>query len=795
MGALAWSSTLMAVAALVCVASAAPMPPPPMLLVRTIVIEANTGSLVSSPHLGVAPPDGGALAQEGYEFRCLDCVLPDGIVFSPVSGRVFGLTDAIGNFTDISIGAATTGSPDNQFVPVLNISLIISPATDQGTIPFDETFDVLYLDQPFSFLSSVVVNDPTVGPFLPSSVLDDDDDEGGEDDDDGGFSSRRRRAASNVTEVLIFFLDGDIPSGIQVDASTGIISGTPTQQADTRTLTLYAVLGGTTIALVRINVTVTSDDCSVATNGPNGRACENGGTCVDGARGDAAFTCECLDGFQGPNCGVSTDASSSGALSESSRIALGVGLTVAGIALIAVAVIGRKYFKDNKVKDASSIVFTPPEPDVWEYPRDQLTLTGNLGKGQFGIVSSGEALNIRGQPGVTVVAVKQCDQAVDDPVLVVQQKKWFVAEGQVMKRFNHPNVRWLSKDTAYKGYYTRNLSENVPLPVRWMAPETIRYGQYTTQGDIWSLSIVFWELFTLGEMPYPAMGNQEVYMKVMNGFRMDIPEPAPQEIGELMQLCWHKSPASRPTAAAVHERLSQLCSTHATLVLPPSLRRDSVGAAKSQQQQQQQQYYATGRQASINRNTTLRASKVMTQYEPAETQPNGYLDLSSNVSTIHHNDRSMRPSARDGSPLARGEVLTVGRSSNAASAASASSAATNTGRGNGGMSGTTNASTAPDASSEYVTVAQQEREAKMGTSTSRQQYDTLELQEIGQSPGTARESSTDPSNGTRGGRSGNLDDGHGIGGGADRGGRSEYTPLAHQSNAPMATNALYQPVA
>uniref|UniRef100_A0A8C6HUN3 Tyrosine-protein kinase receptor n=1 Tax=Mus spicilegus TaxID=10103 RepID=A0A8C6HUN3_MUSSI len=93
------------------------------------------------------------------------------------------------------------------------------------------------------------------------------------------------------------------------------------------------------------------------------------------------------------------------------------------------------------------------------------------------------------------------------------------------------------------------------LPVRWMAPESLKDGIFTTHSDVWSFGVVLWEIVTLAEQPYQGLSNEQVLKFVMDGGVLEELENCPIQLQELMRLCWQHSPRLRPTFVHILDRI------------------------------------------------------------------------------------------------------------------------------------------------------------------------------------------------------------------------------------------------
>ena len=103
----------------------------------------------------------------------------------------------------------------------------------------------------------------------------------------------------------------------------------------------------------------------------------------------------------------------------------------------------------------------------------------------------------------------------------------------------------LARDVHANDYYRK--TGDGPIPVKWMAPETLFQRRYTTQSDVWSYGVLLWEIMTLGANPYPSVPVERLFQLLREGHRMECPQECPQEVYQIMRDCWDENPMRRPS--------------------------------------------------------------------------------------------------------------------------------------------------------------------------------------------------------------------------------------------------------
>ena len=97
--------------------------------------------------------------------------------------------------------------------------------------------------------------------------------------------------------------------------------------------------------------------------------------------------------------------------------------------------------------------------------------------------------------------------------------------------------------------------------VKWMAPEILSDKPYSIKADIYSLSLIIWEIIEQKPFFQEYKFNSQVEIQVVNhNARPSFSEKFSKTFKLLITKCWDPDPHVRPSAEVLLELLSQLSS-------------------------------------------------------------------------------------------------------------------------------------------------------------------------------------------------------------------------------------------
>ncbi|KAM3723591.1 Fer-related kinase [Dirofilaria immitis] len=99
---------------------------------------------------------------------------------------------------------------------------------------------------------------------------------------------------------------------------------------------------------------------------------------------------------------------------------------------------------------------------------------------------------------------------------------------------------------------------NKKVPLKWTAPESMVTYQYTPKTDVFSFSILLWEIFSDGEEPYKGMTSIEVKRMISCGERLKKPEGCPDFMFQIMGKCWEQNPDNRYSMSQVVKHIEDI---------------------------------------------------------------------------------------------------------------------------------------------------------------------------------------------------------------------------------------------
>lgn len=90
-----------------------------------------------------------------------------------------------------------------------------------------------------------------------------------------------------------------------------------------------------------------------------------------------------------------------------------------------------------------------------------------------------------------------------------------------------------------------------------MPPEVLQDGLLSPSTDVYSFGIMLWEMIS-GGFPFNAMGQKDIMLAVVGGFRPPMPTFITPNIWALIQQCWDGDYKKRPNFASISRVLQSM---------------------------------------------------------------------------------------------------------------------------------------------------------------------------------------------------------------------------------------------
>ena len=126
-----------------------------------------------------------------------------------------------------------------------------------------------------------------------------------------------------------------------------------------------------------------------------------------------------------------------------------------------------------------------------------------------------------------------------------------IAKNNIIKLADFGLVKFLESSISSKQF------KGTP---RWMAPEVLREQKHSYQSDIYSLGMVMWEISAKNTVPFQQFS--EIWPIILNvgdgSLKETIPADTPQELKEIVELCWRTEPSERISLIDIENELDKV---------------------------------------------------------------------------------------------------------------------------------------------------------------------------------------------------------------------------------------------
>lgn len=106
------------------------------------------------------------------------------------------------------------------------------------------------------------------------------------------------------------------------------------------------------------------------------------------------------------------------------------------------------------------------------------------------------------------------------------------------------------KDDSHGHFSSRHsILRNVPLPLKWMSPESIEHSFFDERTDVWSFGITIWEIFNFGSIPWNKVptDQQRFIAHLKKGNKPKKTQSIPDDMYDIMKICLELNKWERKT--------------------------------------------------------------------------------------------------------------------------------------------------------------------------------------------------------------------------------------------------------
>ncbi|KAM7542160.1 hypothetical protein Aperf_G00000000180 [Anoplocephala perfoliata] len=96
------------------------------------------------------------------------------------------------------------------------------------------------------------------------------------------------------------------------------------------------------------------------------------------------------------------------------------------------------------------------------------------------------------------------------------------------------------------------------VPIKWMAPESLKSRIFSSASDVWMFGVCMWEILSYGLKPFHNLSNAEAVAAIGRGERLARPDICLVSHYRLMLECWMDDPLLRPTFNTLQPKLREI---------------------------------------------------------------------------------------------------------------------------------------------------------------------------------------------------------------------------------------------